>query len=68
MTNWIPCDEDNPPPRNTQMLVWIPERRLNNGLRVTAYPLWVDEDWQNVGVAGEDFTHYILISLPEAEL
>jgi len=64
---WIQCDSKNPPPRNTPMLVWITERKLGNWLREPPFPLWVYEDWANVGESGKDFSHYMIIDPPEEQ-
>jgi hypothetical protein len=61
---WIPCDVNNPPPADTPMLVWCPSY-LSGGVRYSAYPVWVDATYYDVGEPGKAYTHYMLIGAPE---
>ena len=61
---WIPCNADNPPPADTPMLVWCPSY-LSGGVRYSAYPVWVDATYYDVGEPGKAYTHYMLIGAPE---
>jgi len=65
MIDWIACDKENPPPQNTKMIVWMPERKSMNGINYPEEPLWVDEDCYDVGEPGKDYTHYALVNPPE---
>ena len=61
---WIACSAENLPPDNTPVLLWVKERRLPNGIRYPAEPVWCDETWQNCGEPGDDFTHYMILETP----
>lgn len=70
-SGWIPCDADNPPPATIPdgmlMAVWMPERKMRNGLTVPETSFFVDtSDWNNDRFPTEGFTHYyLLVSKPE---
>lgn len=64
-SGWIPCDADNPPPAEIPegmlMAVWY---IFDN--RVMPKPLWTyNGDYQEFGVPGYDFTHYMLVEKPK---
>lgn len=63
--HWIPCDELNPPPLDTPMLVWKKERTLRNGIVDFSRPVWCADGWETFGFPGVDFSDYMLTGEPE---
>lgn len=62
---WIPCDEQNPPPADTPMLVWRQYANyMNSGVHYFFEPVWCVESYGEQGEPGDNFTHYMLIEEP----